>query len=331
VPRNAEVIRQWTILREIESARGGVTIQQLADLCHVTTRTIRRDLEALEQAGFPIYDDKSRDDGRSRWRIDGQAFHGFAAGLTVAELCALYFSRTLLESLAATPFRDDLERAFAKLEGGLTPHMRRFVDQLPRVITSKRDPQRRRDNGDPARQRLISALVDASLQQRVTTITYHSAASRRTKTYLVHPYRLEHAQGGLYLRAYVPEYGEVRTFAVERIRRASAGEERFPPPGDLPQEAFPDSLGVYSGEPERVELEFRPDVADYVTSREWHASQKVTRAGDAVRMTLDVCVDRALEGWILSFGPSACVIAPERLKQSISRQLDEARRQYGQD
>ncbi len=47
MPRNAEVIRQWTILREIERARGsGVTIDGLASLTGVTTRTIRRDLQA---------------------------------------------------------------------------------------------------------------------------------------------------------------------------------------------------------------------------------------------------------------------------------------------
>ena len=75
MPRNAEVIRQWTILREIERARtSGVTIDELAALCDVTTRTIRRDLQALEEAGFPIFDDRSRDDGRTRWVLNGQAF-----------------------------------------------------------------------------------------------------------------------------------------------------------------------------------------------------------------------------------------------------------------
>ena len=96
MPRNAEVIRQWSILREIERSRAaGVTIDELASQCSVTTRTIRRDLQALEEAGFPIYDDRSRDDGRTRWIINGQAFKGLAAGLTLSELCALYFSRAL--------------------------------------------------------------------------------------------------------------------------------------------------------------------------------------------------------------------------------------------
>lgn len=80
VPRNAEVIRQWTILREIENARaGGVTIDELAAQCDVTTRTIRRDLQALEEAGFPLYDDRSNDDGKTRWRVNGQAFKGLSA------------------------------------------------------------------------------------------------------------------------------------------------------------------------------------------------------------------------------------------------------------
>jgi predicted DNA-binding transcriptional regulator YafY len=90
MPRNAEVIRQWTILREIERARGaGVTIDELAAICAVTTRTIRRDLQALEESGFPLFDDRTHDDGKTRWRVNGQAFKGLSAGLTMSELCAL--------------------------------------------------------------------------------------------------------------------------------------------------------------------------------------------------------------------------------------------------
>src|SRR6202023_1952243 len=138
MPRNAEVIRQRNILREIERARGvGVTIDDLASLGAVTTRTIRRDLQALEEAGFPLYDSKAHDDGRARWNINGQAFKGLATGLTLSELCALYFSRTLLESLSGTPFRDEVESAFEKLGSALTPHMRQFLDQLPHVIITK--------------------------------------------------------------------------------------------------------------------------------------------------------------------------------------------------
>jgi predicted DNA-binding transcriptional regulator YafY len=328
VPRNAEVIRQWTILREIERARGGgVTIDDLASQCGVTTRTIRRDLQALEEAGFPLYDDRSHDDGRTRWMINGQAFRAVAAGLTLSELCALYFSRTLLEALSGTPFRDDLESAFEKLGAGLAPHMRQFLDQLPRVLASKPDPMRKRD--DPRQQRLAARLLEATLHLRQASLTYHSQASDRTKTYLVHPYRLAHAQGGFYLLAYVPEYQEVRTFALERMQDVSLLEERFTPIDGLPDQAFPHSLGVHSGPPERVELEFRPEVVDYVGAREWHQSQKLeATSGGRMRMTLDVCVDRTLQSWILSFGPFARVLSPDRLAHTIADQMAEAGAQY---
>jgi predicted DNA-binding transcriptional regulator YafY len=329
VPRNAEVIRQWTILREIERARGsGVTIDELAALCEVTTRTIRRDLQALEEAGFPLFDDKSSADGKTRWRVNGQAFKGLAAGLTVSELCALYFSRTLVESLSGTPFRDDVESAFDKLSGVLTPHMREFLDQLPRVIATKPDPLRRRIE-DPRQQQIIGRALEATLHLRQANITYYSKSSDRTKTYLVHPYRLAHAQGGLYLLAYVPEYREVRTFAVERIQEISLLEERFTPIEELPDAAFPHSLGVHSGPPERIEIEFQPAVADYVRARQWHPSQQLREAeGGGLHMTLDVCLDRALQSWILSFGPFARVISPEALAKDIATQFQAARAQY---
>jgi predicted DNA-binding transcriptional regulator YafY len=328
VPRNAEVIRQWTILREIENARGtGVTIDDLAALCGVTTRTIRRDLQALEESGFPLYDDKTNDDGKTRWRVNGQAFKGLSAGLTVSELCALYFSRTLLESLSGTPFRADVESAFEKLASALTPHMRQFLDQLPRVIATKADPMRRHDN--PRQQQIIARALDATLHHRQATLLYHSKSSDRTKTYLVHPYRLAHAQGGMYLLAYVPEYSEVRTFAVERIQDISLLEARFTPIEDLPDAAFPHSLGVHSGPPEQVEIAFEPAVVDYVRAREWHPSQqiRVDETGRAL-MTLDVCLDRALQSWILSFGPFARVVSPERLAREIAEQFAEATARY---
>jgi predicted DNA-binding transcriptional regulator YafY len=331
VPRNAEVIRQWTILREIERARAsGVTIDELATLCDVTTRTIRRDLQALEEAGFPLFDDKSGDDGKTRWKVNGQAFKGLGAGLTVSELCALYFSRSLVESLSGTPFRDEVESAFEKLASVLTPHMRAFLDQLPRVIATKPDPLRRKFAGtSSAPQDIVARALDATLHQRVSTITYHSKSSDRTKTYIVHPYRLAYAQGGLYLLAYVPEYGEVRTFAVERLEQLSPGDERFTPIEDLPDAAFPHSLGVHSGPPERIELVFEPAVADYVRSRDWHPSQQLREMDEGrLAMTLDVCIDRTLQSWILSFGPFARVISPERLAREIAEQFDEARARY---
>ena len=71
MPRNAEVIRQWSILRDLEASRR-LTIDDLAERTGVTTRTIRRDLEALQASGFPLYDELI--DSKRFWMLEAKAF-----------------------------------------------------------------------------------------------------------------------------------------------------------------------------------------------------------------------------------------------------------------
>jgi hypothetical protein len=76
--RNAEVIRQWQMLRAIESSRVGVTIHELAGEAGVSTRTIRRDLQALQEAGFAIFDEGEEHDTK-RWKLNAQPFRAVEA------------------------------------------------------------------------------------------------------------------------------------------------------------------------------------------------------------------------------------------------------------
>ena len=46
--------RQWQLLTWLVSVRSGFTLAQLAEKAGVTARTIRRDLDVLIGAGFPI-------------------------------------------------------------------------------------------------------------------------------------------------------------------------------------------------------------------------------------------------------------------------------------
>jgi predicted DNA-binding transcriptional regulator YafY len=325
MPRNAEVIRQWSILREIE-ASGGVSIQQLAAMTGVTTRTIRRDLEALQEAGFPLYDEEAN--GKKRWRLDRRPFKGLAdTSFTLSELAALYFSRTLLDGFAGTPFRGDLGRAFAKLETALPPRLRLFLSRLPSAMDAKPDSPRKREA--PHQRETINRLVDAILHQRRVAMRYHSLSSQRQKDYKIDPYRLVYALGGLYLFAYVPEYSEIRTFAVERIRQLSMLQESFDRKVELGNAAFPHSVGTYEGSPEHVEIWFAPQVAPYVQERIWHPSQTLrSEKNGAIVVALEVSTDRALTSWILSYGQFARALAPPHLVNELLKELGAAGRLY---
>ncbi len=322
--RSREAIRQWLVLRALAAARLGLTVEAMAADQEVTTRTIRRDLAALQEAGFPLYQE-TRDTGVS-WKVDARTLQGLESGFTLIELCALYFSRATLECVADAPFHDELSRAFARFEQTLTPAMQRFLDRLPGVVGAKRAPGGKRANR--SHRDRVAQLLDASLHRRKVRMRYHSLTSRRTKDYDVDPYRVVYAEGGLYLRAYVQEYAEVRTFAVERIERLALRDEHFTEPAQ-PIDVFPHSLGVHSGPPERVEIEFDPRVAAHIAERDWHPSQKVrTQADGGLRIEMHVCIDWALRRWILGFGAQARVISPSTLAEDILDELDAARAQY---
>ena len=91
MPRTLEIVRQWELILALDKAPHGLTLRRLADLGKCSTRTVRRDLAALQRAGFPLYDEKV--DGSAKWRLTGNPLKGLDTGFRLTELCALYFSR----------------------------------------------------------------------------------------------------------------------------------------------------------------------------------------------------------------------------------------------
>lgn len=323
--RNSELIRQWEILRAIDGVRNGIAIAKLASERGVHQRTIRRDMDALCRAGFPLYDEKVN--GTSMWKLRCRPFSRLEeTGLGLMELCALYFSRTVLDTLAGAPLLDDAERAFAKLERALPIASRRFLDQLPRTLKAKQAGRKKHD--ERRLREILARALDATLLHRRATMRYASASSKRTKEYVIEPQRIAYAHGGIYLLGWVPEYDQMRTFAAERIETFGVMDEVFEP-RPLPLEAFGDSLGVNTGKPETIVIEFDAHVAPFVREREWHRSQKLEDFEDGgLRVTMNVCNDQPLRAWILGFGADARVVFPTSLVEAIVEEVNATRRKY---
>jgi hypothetical protein len=182
--RNKELIRQWTLLKKVAGVRDR-TIAKLATDLGVSTRTIRRDLAALQEAGFPIYDETIN--GTKFWRVETKSLGTLArSGLTFSELCALYFSRALIECFAGTYLLADVQSALDKFEAALSPRMKKFLNRLPGVVTANPRGAKRHD---VTTYDVIARLLEAILHQRVVAMHYHSMSSRREKNYVVHPHK----------------------------------------------------------------------------------------------------------------------------------------------
>lgn len=325
--RHSEIVRQWRILLALEGKARGLTLAEAQDVAGegVSERTIRRDLDALTQAGFPI--ESVKRDGKTAFTLNRDVFKGVAAaGFSLSELCALYLSRTVLTAVTGGPFHDSLASAFDKLYEALPPSMWKFIEDLPDALGAKEHSSRPLASGSA---KAVDTLMSAILGRRRIRMRYHSFSSQQLKDYIVEPYRLAYAQGGLYLQAFVPDYAEMRTFAVQRIEQAVALEEGFSPVADSPTDVFPHSLGAFSGTPEPVVIEFTAAEAPYVRERQWHASQVIEELpGGRIRITLNVVLDWELQAWVMGFGPAARVITPQAFADRIVESLEEARATY---
>jgi predicted DNA-binding transcriptional regulator YafY len=326
MPRNAEVIRQWNILRSIEAAHLGRSVHELASDAGVSIRTIYRDLDALQQAGFPLVDDAR--ENHTYWKINTHPFRQLTElGFSLSELCALYLSRRLVESLTGIPFQAALGDAFGKFEREIPPKMKAYLDKLPSVMSAR--PTGGKVPLSAAHDRMIEQLVDASVARRQVRMLYFSLAHERKAEYLVHPIRFVYTHGVMYLRAWVPARHLVLTFAAHRIKRVAVLEDRFEPDAAWSEDTFSRSLGPNDGPTVHVVLHVERELAPIVAERQYHKTQKTgARPDGSITLELDVCDDVWLRSFILQFGHRVQVVEPASLALEICEELDRAREHY---
>lgn len=323
--RNAQVIRQWHLLRRLEGSTG-LTLQELADGLPDDSpkhlRTLRRDLDALESVGVPLVTEHVS--GQTRWKL----LDGFrrlpALGFAPSELMALVFSRDLLRPLQGTHIHAALDSALTKASVALPPAGLDFVRQMREFLSVRFGPHK----AYRAHREVIDRASRAIADRRTVQIRYLSASSSKTGRREVDPYHLWYAAGGLYLIGHCHRRRDVRMFAVERIRSLTITDHAYQLPLGFDVEAYvQDALVVMRGRQIAVELVFDRATAAWARDRIWHPSQQLAplRSG-RLRMTLRVADTRELVGWILSFGWGVRVVRPLALRarvREVARRVSE--------
>ena len=322
MPRNDQITRQWHLLRLLESTRG-ITLDELrarlpADYAR-HSRTVRRDLDALEAAGFPLVNE--RIDGAVRWRLMDGARQAPTLSFSPTELMALVMSRALLKPLAGTHIQAALDSAMTKASSLLPPASLDYVQHVQDLFAVGLGPHKTYKS----HRETIDRLTQAIATRRTVQVRYCSASRARTTRREIDPYRLWYASGGLYLIGYCHVRKEPRLFAVERIRAITPTDHPYQLPLGFDLEAFvQDALTVMRGPRIEVKLLFDKATAAWAKDRVWHPSQRLKQlAGGTLRMTLAVADSRELVGWILSFGSGVTVIRPERVRRIV---MEEAKK-----
>ena len=322
MPRNDQAIRQLIVLKKLESSRQGLTLEQLAEGLDPSNtrhrRTLRRDLDAIESAGYPLLTE--RVDGRTRWKLLDGVRHAPALRLSPTELMALTLSRRLIAPLEGTALHASLQSALSKASAVLPPEGLALVQQLEGTFSIGLGPHKRYKHHRDVIERVTQAIGEKKrLQMR-----YDSAARGRVTRREVDPYRLWYASGGLYMIGYCHLRNEPRMFAVERIKSVTPTDLPYQIPLHFDFEAFvEDSLTVMRGPRIKVELIFEKGTAAWAKDRVWHPSQQLTRLpGGKLRMSFTVAESRELVGWVLSFGSGVTVVRPESLRTAVRQEAE---------
>jgi predicted DNA-binding transcriptional regulator YafY len=322
MPRNDQAIRQLIVLKKLESSRQGLTLEQLADGLDSSAtrhpRTLRRDLDAIESAGYPLLTE--RVDGRTRWKLLDGVRQAPALRLSPTELMALTLSRRLIAPLEGTAVHASLQSALTKASAALPPEGLVLVQQLEDTFSVGLGPHKRYKRHREVVERVTRAIAEKKRIQ----MRYDSAARGRVTRREVDPYRLWYASGGLYLIGYCHLRKEPRMFAVERIKSVTPTDLPYQIPLHFDFEAsVEDSLTVMRGPRIEVELIFEKGTAAWAKDRVWHSSQQRTRLpGGKMRMTFTVADSRELVGWVLSFGSGVRVVRPESLRTAVKQEAE---------
>ena len=187
------------------SGTRGVSAERLAREFEVSVRTIKRDLDALENSGSPIWSRPGPGGG-----------YGLATGaslppvsLSPAQAVALMAA---ISAAPDAPYADLAAAGIQKILDVLDPKTRARADELAHRVWV---------NALPSSSRAIkSALEEAMAEQRVVRIRYTSR-DETTTTRHVEPVLFASTNGQWYLVGWCQLRNAMRWFTVSRIERAS--------------------------------------------------------------------------------------------------------------
>jgi len=318
--RLARLLKVASILYTSGSGDAGVAVTEIARLTGMTTRTVYRDIRALdEELAMPIFQA-----GKGRYGIEKKFFLP-PLHLSVPE-AVVFFLASRLIARWSDAYDQAVVSAFTKLADLLPQPIARHVAKAMLTVGAAQPNE--------AFVRNFARVAQAWAEGRVVELDYEAADGDR-RAARVQPYLLEPDAAGrsVYLIGYDETVAAMRTYKVERIRGSTLTADRYVIPADFdPDRWLANSWGIWSSDTTataHVRLRFDASVAQRVRETVWHRSQKLVEQADGgVELSVTVAGIVEIRPWILSWGDSVEVLAPPELRESVARAVATASAHY---
>jgi predicted DNA-binding transcriptional regulator YafY len=288
-------------------ARGRVTAAEVATELEISTRTARRDLEALAMAGVPVYSQAGRGGG---WSLVGGARTDLS-GLTAAEARTLFLVAG--PSSAVTP---EAKAALRKLVQALPETFRAEAEAAANAVIL--DPAAWGE-APPTPPRFLDVLQRAVIDGRQVELGYANRereASQRT----VHPLGLV-AKGHVWYLIGDTAAG-LRTFRVGRVRSVEVTERPVVRPEgfDLARE-WERVVATMDEQrsPYQAAILVDPRAVPWLRGRFANRfSAGDTRPDGRVEAELSGYSAESIAGDLMSFGPYVEAVAPQEVRDVLA-------------
>ena len=308
-----QLVRQWALLRLLSASPRAFGVKQLADQLGVSKATVQRDLATLERDFALVEEEAGRQKKVYRIEQSIRALETLTFGTT--ELLAVHAATAALAGLAGTPLHEDLDAVKLKIRGSLAPRHNGGLDAISRVFAAhSRGHIDYRSHDD-----VIDRLADAIARRRRCKVEYHAAWNRTVRRHLMRPLRLVWHRSALYLLACLGGHERITTLAVQRIRGLEVSAETFPPPRVDVDAHTRKAFGIFVSDAEEdVEIVFDEVMAWRVEERTFHPDETKERLADGrLRYRVRSSAQWEIIPWVLSFGPSAELVAPSHWRESL--------------
>ena len=322
--RGDQLSRQWKIIHSLMASVRGKSANELAVELECHSRTVYRDLEALQMAGFPLFTEQGG--GKTFWSVLDTGRRTMPLPLSLTELMALYFSRSMLKVLEGTAIFGSLSSLFEKVKATLPPEYAGYLDKLSQSLAvgiKGHKPYQRF-------QETLEQVTQATQEQRHIEMDYFSMRRGALTHRRVAPYKVWFANETFYVIGFCEQRGGIRLFAVDRIERLALLDSHFAPPEGFDANEFMQaSFGVFQGEAVRVCIHFTAAVAGYIEERVWHPTQSLEPQTDgSLIFSAQVAGLEEIKYWTLKWGAGATVLAPEALRVAVAEEVRKMSENY---
>jgi predicted DNA-binding transcriptional regulator YafY len=275
-----------------------------------STRSLRRYLAILSEAGFPWHFDRTTNayrfaDGYSLKRLD----------LSNGELFGLVALRSLGASIGGT-IGSSIDEVTERLVGTAGRNAKARVERPSPVAFRLAEIAL-----DEAGERAFALLSAAERSSRSVEFEYRDKEGNSTRR-TADPYGFVVNGGRIYCIAFDHARRDKRTFAVDSMNAVRVLAQTFVKPGDFNVEAYAAGSisGVLtSGESTEVAVRFDARVAKAAEAARVVADRHVLRGADgSVEIRYRVSDVDELVRWVLGWGAQAEILSPATARQRIA-------------